>query len=179
GQLAAVPTVITRETVLLAADRLMVERMYPPKPPGPGGREIGLPIDLQILIAASQSVDPAVREAFVRSLGRFEQPADVERLLPYLNDIDLNVRYQAASAIVQSLVNARPEDDSRFVQMAFDVFKLIALAPSLPPSSRRRSAQETFALIESFRNQALVAIGELPLNPGQTPAAADLFSDFI
>jgi peptidyl-prolyl cis-trans isomerase B (cyclophilin B) len=178
GELTAVPTVITRDTVILAAERLMVDKMYPPKPRRTVGADIQLPIDVQILMAGSHSVDPTVREAFVRAIGQFEQPEDVEQLLVYLNDASLNVRHQTIQAIVQSLVNATPERDGRAIQMAFAAFRLGALSPSVP-SSRSRGGPSALTLVETMRDGFLSAIGELPLDIAQTNAASALFSQMI
>ena len=64
----------------------------------------------------ANQLDPLVRQAFVRAIGQFEEPEDVERLLVYLNDASLDVRRQALRAIVQEYLRGEEE---RFFEPAY------------------------------------------------------------
>jgi len=90
---------LTRESLLLAVDRLLEARPYPPDPKAPPG----LSPDQALLQAGLGSADPIIRAAAVRSLGRFENPIYVDLLAPYLADKSLDVQREAARAIAQTL----------------------------------------------------------------------------
>jgi len=189
------PPQITRYTVILAAERLMHERTYPPRPAAQTANAIGIPVDLRILMAAEQSLDPVIRREFVRALGRLEEPADVGHLVSRLSDVDGLVRIEAIRALPQALINSTPGTHGRETRLAFDALMYLYRYPfqmsaSGGLSSSRGSAQTrgtsspgTFtagtvppALII---DAAARAIGELPLLESQVAAAARQFSEDI
>jgi peptidyl-prolyl cis-trans isomerase B (cyclophilin B) len=109
---------ITADRVYLAAERLMIERTYPPRP-GPAT----VSPDELILAAAESHGVWYVRQAAVRAIGRFENPVDVIRIGRHLGDLDGRVRQETAHALVQALINAKPVEDAQHIGMAFDLLK--------------------------------------------------------
>lgn len=156
GPPTEVPLNITRETVILAAERLEVEHTYPPLPPS----RLGESVDVQILRRAEQSPVAAIREVFVRALGRFERPADVERIRLHVGDTNPAVREAAVRALAQALVHAKPQEDGPAIQMAFDVLRV-------------QLATESNSVVAVAILQAL---GEVPLGGSQIAEAVRLFS---
>ncbi|HET9368672.1 MAG TPA: peptidylprolyl isomerase [Vicinamibacterales bacterium] len=110
----------TREALMLAVDRLMVDRTYPE--PAAGATDAvatRIARDREMLQRALKSDDAAMRRLAVRSLGRFERPADVPALAPFLDDADEGVRIEAAQALAQTMQNSR----DAAVQPAVDVIR--------------------------------------------------------
>jgi cyclophilin family peptidyl-prolyl cis-trans isomerase/HEAT repeat protein len=99
---ARTPSLITREGLLLAVDRLMAERWFPddgrPKP--------ALAKDQEMLQQALVSTTASLRALAVRSVGRFESPLDVPTISVLLQDADSSVRCEAANAMVMALHNS-------------------------------------------------------------------------
>jgi cyclophilin family peptidyl-prolyl cis-trans isomerase/HEAT repeat protein len=148
---AATQMALTRETVLLAADRLLLEHTYPPLP----NTTMEQSVDWQVLVRASTSPLPAVRAAFVRALGRFEIPTFVERIIPHMADSNRDVRIEAANAIAQTLFHAKPADDAG------------AIATGFKTLLQRLNVEADARVAEVM----LEALGELPLNDGQAAEA--------
>ncbi len=66
--------------------------------------------DVQVIIDATKSADPAVRRVAVRALGRLERPTLAEPVAPLLEDADAAVRREAANALGQSFFDAASAD---------------------------------------------------------------------
>jgi cyclophilin family peptidyl-prolyl cis-trans isomerase len=150
GTRGQVPPVITPDTVYLAGERLIVDRTYPQT-----DVPASILTDRQILAAAEISLNPDVREAAVRVLGRFESPADIERIGSHNGDPNNDVRMATANALAQALINAKQETDARAIGMTFDLL-------------RARLYGERVALVAGA---ILAAIGELPLTDVQAKEA--------
>ena len=109
---------ITPDTVYLAAERLMVDRLYPAPPDG-------MPPSLDMRLLATAEVHPtaAVRVAAVRAIGRFESPTDVERIVRHIGDPDPQVRREVVHALVMALQKAKLPEDARATALAFDALR--------------------------------------------------------
>lgn len=90
---------LTVETLLLAVDRLLEARWYPTDPQVAST----LTRDRQLLQLGLASQDARIRAAAVRSVGRFENPSDIQTLLAFFRDTDPVVRREAVNAIVMSV----------------------------------------------------------------------------
>jgi HEAT repeat protein len=104
------PLALTIEEVLLAADRMRADRWYP-NPTELGDDHTGRvnrAADMDLLVLASRHPRPDLRLIAVREFGRFETPANVTFLAPFLDDPERLVRAAAADALVQSVVD-RPD----------------------------------------------------------------------
>jgi cyclophilin family peptidyl-prolyl cis-trans isomerase/HEAT repeat protein len=91
------------EGLELAIDRMMADREYPPI-------KVSVPTksaDETLLDLGLVQPYPNIRAAAVRGLGRFENPANVARIIPFLQDSDANVRLEAANALALSLRRAQ------------------------------------------------------------------------
>jgi HEAT repeat protein len=98
------------EDVLLAADRMRADRWYPEATElgdDHTGR-VNRAADMDLLVLASIHPRPDLRYIAVREFGRFETPANVMFLAPFLDDPSTTVRIAAADALVQSVID-RPE----------------------------------------------------------------------
>ena len=95
---------ITVESVWLAADRIRSDRWYPPGTIFDGVRELNRAADMDLLVLASEAESPVLRRAAVREFGRFETATNAQFISLYLEDEDPEVRIEAASALVQSLI---------------------------------------------------------------------------
>jgi peptidyl-prolyl cis-trans isomerase B (cyclophilin B) len=138
---------ITPDTVYLAAERLMVDRLYPAQPDW-----MPPSLDTRLLATAEVHPTPAVRAAAVRAIGRFENPADVPRIAQHIGDPDPQVRREVVHALVMALQNAELPDDARAIATAFDVLR------------RRLVFERGVAAVEST---ILESLGELPLDDRQ------------
>jgi cyclophilin family peptidyl-prolyl cis-trans isomerase/HEAT repeat protein len=87
------------ETLELAVDRMLEARWYPREFPAASARAD----DQRMLQLALASQEVALRAVAVRSVGRFENPADLATLLPFLRDTDVGVQHEAINAIVMAL----------------------------------------------------------------------------
>lgn len=141
------------EEVLLAADRMRADRWYPDASESVDDQtgRINRAADMDILVLASRHSRPDLRYIAVREFGRFETPANVTFLAPFLDDPAWEVRVVAAAALVQSLVD-RPEASQE------SAFAIAAIEERL---KREVSAEA--------RGQLWVHLAELPL-----PAATAL-----
>src|SRR5579862_712853 len=110
GAAASSPTqmteALTPENLLLAVDRLLADRWYPPDIRATSARSS----DFTALQGALRSQDAGLRQLAVRSLGRFENPLDVPTLILFLNDTSSDVQVEAANAIAQALHNSRGDE---------------------------------------------------------------------
>jgi cyclophilin family peptidyl-prolyl cis-trans isomerase len=84
----------------------MVDRAYPAASV-PANRHAA---DLQTLQDGLSSASAALRRLAVRGVGRFESPADVPRIVPFLGDPDAAVRNEAANAVAQAVTRSRGAD---------------------------------------------------------------------
>ena len=91
---------VSAEGVLLAADRLQADRWYSPPNVDPPA---GAPEDWALLRSALSSSNADVRRVAVRAFGRFENPAFVAVILPFLDDKDARVRDEATNAVCIAL----------------------------------------------------------------------------
>lgn len=85
--------------VLLALDRLQETRWYPTTFEG----EANIAADREMVRQALASSNAELRRIAVRGVGRFESPADVVTLAPFLGDADPAVRREAANAIAMAV----------------------------------------------------------------------------
>ena len=138
---------ITADTVYLAAERLMVDRLYPAPPDG-----MAPSLDMRLLEAGEVHPTAAVRVAAVRAIGRFENPADVPRVARHIGDPDPQVRRAVVHALVMALQNAKPAEDARAIATVFDVLRV------------RLPFERGVAAVEST---ILESLGELPLDDKQ------------
>lgn len=99
---------ITVESVWLAADRIRADRWYPAGTIFEGARELNRAADMDLLVLASESEQPDLRRAAVREFGRFETATNAQFIGRYLEDEDPDVRIEAASALVQTIID-RPD----------------------------------------------------------------------
>ena len=100
----AAPTV-TKEQTLLALDRMLAERWFPPAPtPSAAGSR-----DQAILNDAFRS-RADVRRVAIRGVGQFENPLDVPTIRRALDDEDPGVRREAANALAQAVVHSKGAD---------------------------------------------------------------------
>jgi peptidyl-prolyl cis-trans isomerase B (cyclophilin B) len=106
-QSQAPPTI---EGLQLAVDRMLEARSYPRYPP------VSTAVtDQHLLQSALSSQDATVRALAVRSIGRFENPADLPTLLPFLRDADLGVQHEAVNAIVLAVRRNNDQYASRAI----------------------------------------------------------------
>jgi len=118
---AGVAALISRDVVrvLLALDRLQEGRWYP----STFESEAASAADQELVRQALASTNPRLRRVAVRGIGRFENPADVAALAPFLGDGDAAVRREAANAIAMA-VDQRKDAD---------VLPALAALQSVPP----------------------------------------------
>jgi peptidyl-prolyl cis-trans isomerase B (cyclophilin B) len=95
---------VTRENVILAADRLRADRWYPHP-----DLETSPSMDLRILTFAVSAPVPALRRVAVRALGWMENPKDIQVIAERVSDQDATVRLAAVKAIAQCLWNQKGE----------------------------------------------------------------------
>jgi peptidyl-prolyl cis-trans isomerase B (cyclophilin B) len=146
--------VITPDTVYLAAERLMVDRLYPAPP-----ESTAVSYDARLLATAEVHPNAAVRAAAVRAVGRFEAPADVERIARHIGDPDPQVRREVVHALVLVLRHAKPAEHATEIATAVDTL-------------RRRLPFERGAAVESV---ILESLGELPLDDRQFSEVERIF----
>jgi cyclophilin family peptidyl-prolyl cis-trans isomerase/HEAT repeat protein len=149
--------------LVLAVDRLMGDRWYPPSPESQNGAD-------NAVLVAGLGLSGITKQLAIRALGRFEDPARASQIRPFLTDPSETVRDEAARALRRALRHSAPvpvpierqlgsafepatlPTDSRAAVMrrevALDAFELLALRdPSRPIESQTRAA-----LIEAARN---------------------------
>lgn len=103
-------SVITRETIALAADRIRADRWYAEEL-NPGASQAGRmnrSTDLDLLRTALAQPFPELRAAALREFGRFQLLENVELIASYLADPSVPVRREALDALAQTLLD-KPE----------------------------------------------------------------------
>ncbi len=142
--------VVTVAAVRQAADRLLYDRIYAADV-RPNDEAVA-----RVLLMAERSASADVRAAFVRAVGRFEEPADLDRILPLLGDTSSTVRREAANAVAQAFAASESGAHDAAVVKAFE-----ALRVRLPAEPDQITA-----------GTMLEAIGDLPYR-GPTALAAE------
>jgi HEAT repeat protein len=100
-------SVITRETIALAGDRIRADRWYWEEM-NPGSSQAGKmnrSTDLDLLRIALAQPFPALRAAAIREFGRFQNLENVELIAQYLADPVVQVREEALDALAQTLLD--------------------------------------------------------------------------
>jgi peptidyl-prolyl cis-trans isomerase B (cyclophilin B) len=138
--------------VLLALDRLQANRWYPSTPE----IEAAALGDHQLLRLALSSPDATIRRIAVRGIGRFESPADVPALAPFLGDADPAVRKEAANAIAMAVEQRKGAD----VLQAFDALRSAAQFARVVETDETRAAQNA-ALAAAADDARFEAIARL------------------
>lgn len=101
----AQPHELTRENVILAADR----RLFSPCPAGDHPASHLEQRDLVLLDLALASSDASLRRFAVQAIGRLASPSLVEKIYPKLDDAVVAVRVAAANAVGQALSGLRSD----------------------------------------------------------------------
>jgi cyclophilin family peptidyl-prolyl cis-trans isomerase/HEAT repeat protein len=130
--------------VLLALDRLQADRWYPSTPES----ERAIASDRALVGMALLSTNATVRRIAVRGIGRFENPADVRTLAPFLGDIDPVVRREAAGAVAQAVEQSKDAD----VLPAFAALRSPVPFASAPDTDEQTTARN--AVLAAAANDA-------------------------
>ncbi|MEZ5316728.1 MAG: peptidylprolyl isomerase [Vicinamibacterales bacterium] len=127
---------LTRASLLLAVDRLMADRWYPPPSNTTSASEFSttqVGLDRAIVRAALASESPDLRALAIRSLGRFEDPEQVPQIAEYLDERNLDVQIAAIEALAQALHTSKGEAVLPAVELIRN--RIAAAGPVMDPGA--------------------------------------------